>query len=273
VEDFASFARLIEALRPWLGHLVVVGGWGHRLHRFHPLANPPAYLPLRTRDADLAFATNAPLNGDVRAALRISGFEEELFGDQGPPATHYRLVKEDTGFYAEFLTPLEGDGFKRNGQRDDVIARAGITAQRMRHLEVLLVSKWGIQLGPELGVPIATTVTVLVPNAVSFIVQKLLIHGKRPPAKKAQDVLYIHDTLELFGDSLESLRALWVDAVYPTLHRKAALSAQRITREIFGQVTDTIRQAARLPQNRELTAEGIRAACEYAMGQVFDADR
>jgi len=61
VDDLASIARLIAALRPWLGHLVIVGGWAHRLHRLHPLANPPSYLALRTRDADLAFSPNAPL--------------------------------------------------------------------------------------------------------------------------------------------------------------------------------------------------------------------
>jgi hypothetical protein len=30
MEDAASFARLIDALRPWLGHFVIVGGWAHR---------------------------------------------------------------------------------------------------------------------------------------------------------------------------------------------------------------------------------------------------
>ena len=40
MEDFEAFARLVTALRPWLGQLVVVGGWAHRLHRFHPRANP-----------------------------------------------------------------------------------------------------------------------------------------------------------------------------------------------------------------------------------------
>jgi hypothetical protein len=48
VEGAPSFARLIEAVRPWLAHLVIVGGWAHRLH--HPLAGKPPYLPLRTRD-------------------------------------------------------------------------------------------------------------------------------------------------------------------------------------------------------------------------------
>jgi len=69
VDDSEAFARLLTALRPWLGQLVVVGGWAHRLHRLHPLANPPGHLPLRTRDADLAFSADEALAGDVRTAL------------------------------------------------------------------------------------------------------------------------------------------------------------------------------------------------------------
>jgi hypothetical protein len=42
---------------------MVVGGWAHRLHRFHPLANQPGHLPLRTRDTDLAFSSDEALAG------------------------------------------------------------------------------------------------------------------------------------------------------------------------------------------------------------------
>jgi plasmid maintenance system killer protein len=31
VDDLEAFARLVTALRPWLGQLVVVGGWAQRL--------------------------------------------------------------------------------------------------------------------------------------------------------------------------------------------------------------------------------------------------
>ncbi|HSR90794.1 MAG TPA: GSU2403 family nucleotidyltransferase fold protein, partial [Gemmatimonadales bacterium] len=112
-----AFARLVTALRPWLGQLVVVGGWAHRLHRFHRLATPPVHLPLRTRDTDLAFSPDEALAGDLRTALTDAGFIEQLFGDDAPPATHYGLGEEDDGFYAEFLTPLFGSEMKR-GKRD-----------------------------------------------------------------------------------------------------------------------------------------------------------
>ncbi len=156
MEDFAAFARLITALQRWLGQLVLVGGWAHRLHRFHPLANPPAHLPLRTRDADFAFSTDAALAGDLRAALRDSGFAEELFGDDAPPATHYRLGEGHGGFYAEFLTPLHGSGVKRDADR--VFSYFPVLGERRRQLagtlsggeQQMLAIARGLMTSPEI---------------------------------------------------------------------------------------------------------------------------
>ena len=66
MEDVASFARLVEAIRPWLPHIVIVGGWAHRLHRFHPFAMTQEYQPIRTRDVDLAFSPRAALAGNLK---------------------------------------------------------------------------------------------------------------------------------------------------------------------------------------------------------------
>ena len=269
MEDFEAFARLVTALRPWLCQLVVVGGWAHRLHRFHRLANPPAHLPLRTRDTDIAFSPDAALAGNVRTALTEAGFIEELLGDDAPPATHYRLGEEDAGFYAEFLTPLHGSGVKRSGRPDATVSRAGVTAQRMRYLDHLLVSPWAVRVGSKVGVPVAADVDLLVPNPTSFIVQKLLIHSDRVRDKKAQDVLYIHDTLELFGASLDELQRLWIDAVRPPMPTRAARRAKTIARDLFAEVTDTIREAARIPQDRRLAPENIQRACEYGLAEIL----
>ena len=167
MEDFDGFARLVTTLRPWLGQLVVVGGWAHRLHRLHPHATAPAYRALQTRDADLAFSTAAVLDGNLRAALDDAGFKEELFGDDAPPATHYRLGQEDAGFYVEFLTPEYGSEVKRGGRRNATLSRAGITAQRMRYLDLLLVSPWRVQVRPTAGMAPMADLQVRVPNPTS----------------------------------------------------------------------------------------------------------
>jgi hypothetical protein len=272
VEDLEPFARLVTALRPWLAQFIIVGGWAHRLHRFHHLATPPDHLPLATQDADLAFSASEALEGDVRNALTEAGFTEESFGEDSPPATHYRLGDEDAGFYAEFLTPLVGSEMKR-GKRDATASIAGITAQKLRYLDILLIKPWALRVGPERQLPIAADLDVFVPNPTSFMVQKLLIHPDRPPAKKAQDVLYIHDTLELFGGSMAELRRLWVSESRPTMAPKTARRARTIAAQLFAEVTDTIRAAARIPQDRRLAPENVQRACEYGLGEVLQPDR
>jgi hypothetical protein len=268
VEDLEAFARLLAALRPWLGQLVVVGGWAHRLHRFHRLAKSPNHLPLRTRDTDLVFSPEEALAGDVLKALTEAGFTEEFLGEDSPPATHYRLGDEDAGFYAEFLTPLVGSEMKR-GKRDATVSKAGITAQKLRYLDILLIKPWSVRVGPERQVPIEADVDLFVPNPTSFMVQKLLIHSGRPADKKAQDVLYIHDTLELFGGSLGELRRLWIEEIRPGIAKRWARRAEAIARELFAEVTDTIRDAARIPQDRRIAPEDLQRACEYGLAELL----
>ena len=40
VSEVDYFARLVEALEPWLDRVVIIGGWAHRLYRQNPLAQP-----------------------------------------------------------------------------------------------------------------------------------------------------------------------------------------------------------------------------------------
>ncbi len=271
MEDAAAFARLIRALRPWLGHLVIVGGWAHRLHRLHPLSARPPYAPVRTRDVDLALSMVAPLEGDIHQALAEAGFERHFLGSDTPPVTHYTLgEQEDAGFYAEFLTPLVGSEHKRDGTPDVTASKAGINAQKLRHLDLLLEAQWSVQLDASTDIPFDERVDILVANPVSFIVQKLLIHEKRNASKRAQDILYIHDTLELFGAALDELRSVWRDQIRPGMPAKTAARVEKLAQALVEEVTDPIREAARIPQDRRLTPEIMRAACEYGLGTLFE---
>lgn len=269
MEDLRPFTKLIEALRPWLGHVVIVGGWAHRLHRLHPLAVPPQYTPLRTRDADVALSVRVPFAGDIGEALKKAGFEGHVSGEYTPPLTEYRLGDEHGGFHAEFLTPLYGNGFTRNGNPDVTVSISGITAQKLRHLELLLTTPWSIRIGPNAGFPTGDDPDVLITNPISFVVQKLLIHHQRPAHKKAQDLLYIHDTLELFSASLGPLHTMWAEELRPAMHVKTAKRAQEISRQVFAHVTDDVREAALIPQDRRLTPDHLRAVCALGLEQIF----
>jgi len=224
---------------------------------------------LRTKDADVAFASSAPLVGDIRAALRAANFEQELSGDHNPPVSHYVLGPDDGGFYAEFLVPLVGSTHKRDGTEDATLAKAGITAQKLRYLDLLLDLPWSVRISGEIGVSVKEPKNVNVPNPVIFMAQKLLISKLRTPAKQAQDTLYIHDTLDLFGRELPRLRTLWLEQVRPSLMKKTAKTVEQLKDDLFGTVTDVIRNAARIPQDRALTPDRVQAACKYGLSEVF----
>ncbi len=268
VDNLADIARLLDALRPWHRELVIVGGWAHRLYRFHDRAMRLEHHPVRTRDADLAFGLDTPLTGDIGGALKEAGFHEVLSGDHTPPISEYRLGDEQGSFYVEFLVPLRGNGERRGGVSDVTIARAGITAQRLKYLDVLLQSPWILHLDTG-DVPLAAPAEVMLPNPVSFIAQRLLIQKYRKPEKKFQDILYIHDTLELFGSEIELLKATWREDVRPTLPSRTAHEVERLSQAHFGSITDVIRDASRIPQDRVLTPERLQARCAYGLDEIF----
>lgn len=269
MNDMEAMARLLEALRPWRDRLVLVGGWAHRLHRFHPLAGRLPYSPVMTRDADVAMPEEARWNGDIGEQLRLAGFREDLSTDYRPPVAKYRLGGGAGGFYAEFLAPLRGSGVLRDGSPDATVARAGVTAQKLRHIDVLLVHPWPVAVGPAVGVPVEGGAEPLVANPVSFVAQKLLIQHRRPPAKRAQDALYIHDTIELFGDSLDALGTLWRGVVRPSLIDRTALRVEQLSAGYAAEVSNAFRDAARIPRDRTLDPRRVRQVCAYGLDQMF----
>ena len=272
MNDLAAFATLVQALDAWRAHLVFVGGWAHRLHRLDPRSDPLDYQPVFTKDSDLAFANEAPLAGDIRAALVNPGFKEELVGEFRPPAAHYILGAKGGGFYAEFLTPLVGSGTKKkSGKPDATMAAAGISAQKIRHLDILLVDPWVITIGPDSGIPLVEPTDIRVANPLCFMVQKFLIQKDRSANKRAQDLLYIHDTLQAFANHLPTFNTAWHQTVKPQLDKYGRYSdaVQKAVAEAFANVDDTIRTAVRIPQDRVLDADEFRLTCQLSFEQIF----
>lgn len=263
-----AFGRLVESLAPWLGQLVFVGGWAFRLYRLHPRAETPAYRPVVTLDADVAFADGERLEGSIRQRLMGAGFVENLTGRHHPPISQYTLGDDPSGFYAEFLTPLTGSGRRRSGEPLLTVKEAGVTAQRLRHLGLLLEAPWSVRVGAEWG--LAEELEVRIPNPVSFLAQRLLIHDQRPAGKKSQDILYIHDTVELFGAELEALGRLWREELRPTLHVRQQRALGLAVDSIFGRLDDRIRDAAAIPADRELDPERMRQMCRMALGDMLE---
>jgi len=271
MNDLEAFAKLVQALDPWRGQMIFIGGWAHRLHTLHPHALKQTFEPVFTRDTDLAFANRAPLEGNIKAALEAHGFREEFSGTSKPPAAHYTLGNEQNGFYAEFLTPLVGSPLKRNGEPDATAAVAGISAHKIAHLGVLLEDPWIVTVGPEVGVPLDKPVDLQVANPLCFMVQKFLILNDRAKKKRHQDLLYVHDTLMLFGHMLPHLKATWGSIVKPRLTAREVATVEREIQQAYFQVTADILAATAIPQDRNLDPEESLATCKLSFRTILTA--
>ena len=101
--ELEPFAKFIEALDPWLGEVVLIEEWAHRLYHLDSRARKLEYLPLTTLDGDVGVPPKLKAGeSTVRKRLLEAGFHEEFVGGDRPPATHYYNGKGG-GFYAEFL--------------------------------------------------------------------------------------------------------------------------------------------------------------------------
>jgi hypothetical protein len=202
----------------------------------------------------------------IRSRLLAHGFSEEFFGEDHPPATHYHLGGDDSGFYAEFLTPLIGGELDRAKGRKATTQIAGIVSQRLRFIELLLDHAWSVDFRSA-----GFNASVRIANPVSFIAQKVLIHKKRGPMDKAKDILYMHDTLEVFGARLPALQELWGTTVAPKLQPSNKRKVLAAPKDLFREVNDDIRRAAEISVERALSPEGIRTACHYGFARVFSS--
>lgn len=264
-QDPEAFRRLLAALEPWLDQVVIVGGWAHQLYRQHPEAQEMDYPPLSTLDADVVVPAVLPVGEeDIRVRLLTHGFLEEFVSDDRPPATHYHLGDEASGFYVEFLTPLIGGDYDRQGRRKATMEVAGVASQRLRDLEILLVHPWSIDFEADGVAP-----KIQIANRVSFVAQKVLIREERGREDRAKDILYIHDTLEVFGSRLHELQELWRRIVAPKLRSDKAKMVSEAAENVFGNLNDDIRRAAQISVERALSPETMRAACRYGFTQIF----
>lgn len=207
--DQEEFVRIVTAMRPYLDQLVFVGAWCHRLLQFHPLATPPAFEPLMTEDADVATPDRLPSRSvSLEEALTAGGFKARLSGDGKIPVTQYYPNGDENGLYIEFVSQLQGSGYTRSGELNDILAVSGVTAQRLRHVDLLLFEPWELELSKQRGFETGSDALVVrVANPASYLAQKVLtLRKRRTTTKQSKDALYIHDTLTMFGRSFAAVR-------------------------------------------------------------------
>ncbi len=212
----AFLAHVLWTFRSYLDTVVLVGGFAVRLYESHPRAAPATVRVLRTFDADLATASGGiPLAGESLGALaEAAGFQADFRGDHIPPIMKFiprgALARRGGGdqYTVEFLTPMTGAPVRRRGRAvvtSDI--QAGVTAQRLRYLDLLLERPWRVSLAGLPGISEeARTLEVRLPHPGFFIVQKILISEElNRQDKRPKDMAYVHQVVSLFRRELLAL--------------------------------------------------------------------
>lgn len=212
----AFLVHVLSAFRPYLEKLVVVGGFAVRLYEFHPRAERATVRVLRTFDADLATGNvRIPVAGQSLADLAAAaGFRRDFRGDRMPPVM--KFVPKDASterrnadqYTIEFLSPLVGPAAGRSGKAvatSDI--QQGVTAQRLRYLDLLLEAPWPVPLAGLPGIPVTSrTLEPRVPHPGLFIVQKILISGEpNRLERRPKDMAYVYQVASVFRRELNGL--------------------------------------------------------------------
>ncbi|MEM5373310.1 GSU2403 family nucleotidyltransferase fold protein, partial [Paraburkholderia azotifigens] len=147
---------------------------------------------------------------------------------------------------------------------------AGVVAQKLRYLEVLLFQPWLVTIPADESGLGEAVIDLRVPNPVSFIIQKLLIRDERRQQKRlANDVVYIHDALQIFYGAIDTdLVAIWKE-LEGTLHRNQQQSVRDGVRELFSEMNDVIREAVTIPTDRRVDPDNMLRLCREGFEELF----
>jgi len=166
------------------------------------------------------------------------------------------------------LSPLIGSEYDRDGNRRATTRVAGVTSQNLRYVEVLLNSPWTVQLSRENDFPFEGPKQVRIAHPTRFMAQKLLIHEKRDRRSRAKDILYLHDTIESLGGSLDVLTDEW-RRLRQALSEGAIGTVEGALDTMFSKITDDIRGAAQVAAGRGLTPQAVQELCRAGLKIVF----
>jgi hypothetical protein len=110
---------------------------------------------------------------------------------------------------------------------------------------------------------------VQIANPASFLAQKILIHERRDYQDKAKDLLYMHDTIEVFSENLGELQKLFRNDVAPKLHPRRVAELEGAHERLFGKIEDTIREAALMAAGRKLSPERLAETAQAGLKELF----
>lgn len=193
--NLLSLLRTLEVLQPYLGEIVIVGGWVPFLYRKYGHV-PSRHPSVRTIDIDVVVPRRLEENGrpTIDVLLSRAGYEGRMLG---PSLGVVKYELADPVTELEFLTPEVG----RPGPAV-ISVQSGLNAQALRYLQIILDNTEKIRINEVISGRNVNMV-IRVPSPGAFIYQKGLTLPQRK-SKISKDLYYIFDMV----DSSEEMRNL-----------------------------------------------------------------
>lgn len=183
-----GFIRVLQALQPRLGDVVLTGGWAWYVYRKYLTAE--SSIPGEfTLDVDVVLPRQLRAIGpNLDELLQNANFEVEVEGDEGPTVSRHSWPSSKTPeAVVEFLTPARAAGM------DGTLEVSGVLAQQLRFLDLLLDDPLTLDLD-ERAPGESFKGPVRVPRVGMFVLQKALTYKRRKfKEKKYKDLFYIFD--------------------------------------------------------------------------------
>jgi len=189
--------RLLQALvtlRPYLPHVIVIGGWVPTLYREYGGLPWQGRLSF-TEELDVLAIPPIPVDerGSIEGVLRAAGYEP--ISRDGPSA-HW--LNPTTGSEIEFLTPATGPE-RSVGVSNAIPAHGAVATVPLADMEILDEFRSTLKIPVRSDHGELDVIEVTVPTLGAYVVNKASTFPKRrnldtgPNPKQAKDLLYLRD--------------------------------------------------------------------------------
>lgn len=190
----AGLDRALNALGPYLSDLIICGAWAWYLYR-RCLASERWIPEEFTRDLDCIGRERMPIrDSHLVERLKANAFEWVPRGSETPPVASFVWPdRQHAEIEIEFLVPARGDGSRRI-----VELQPGLTAQALRHLDILTETPLTLVIDNESPVAdeMAFRGAIRLPSIGHFVIQKGLIHSRRDRNRQVKDLFYVIELLD-----------------------------------------------------------------------------
>lgn len=186
----AVFARLIRHLEPYLGDIVLTGGWVQAIYLADANrgGGTRGHWALHTDDIDFTIPP-VLLSGDRPTLLDLaerSGFAVHDVSWLGDGAVEIVRKVGNLTIDLDFLTRA-----KRPDQEVRIEGQEGLIAHGYPDLHILTENTEWIEVGPDVDPLLDPPIRIRVPTPAAYVLQKGLSSQRRTGPKVAKDVVYI----------------------------------------------------------------------------------